>query len=144
MSYFPSRKPKASEYEDESIPHIDITSKDPVWEQSINRFAEQEYAMTDLRGDVIVSETIARGQRIINPLSTRKYHVVDFTDDDNFYKALNYKVNVAKVGASEVKHGVTLGSLSQKWLISPETARITVQHTTQRGIKTILHPSLLR
>ena len=30
-SYFMSRKPKASEYEDELIPHIDMTSKAPVW-----------------------------------------------------------------------------------------------------------------
>ena len=28
--YLPSRNPKASEYEDESIPHIDMTSKAPV------------------------------------------------------------------------------------------------------------------
>ena len=130
MSYCPSRKPKASEYEDESIPHIDITSKDSVWEQSGNRFAEQEYAMTDLRGDVIVSETIARGQRIINPLSTRKYHVVDFTDDKMFYKALIDKVNMAKVEASNGRYGFILDSLSQKWLISLEAVRRTVQHTT--------------
>ena len=30
-SYFLSRKPKVSEYEDESIPHIDMTSEAPVW-----------------------------------------------------------------------------------------------------------------
>ena len=30
-SYFSSRKPIASEYEDESILHIDITSEAPVW-----------------------------------------------------------------------------------------------------------------
>ena len=29
--YFTSRKPKASEYEDESIPHVDMTSEAPVW-----------------------------------------------------------------------------------------------------------------
>ena len=33
-SYFLSRKPKASEYEDESIPHIDMTIKAPVGEPS--------------------------------------------------------------------------------------------------------------
>ena len=30
-SYFPYRNPRASEYEDESIHHIDMTSKAPVW-----------------------------------------------------------------------------------------------------------------
>ena len=47
-----------------------MTSKAPVWEPSETGFAEQEDAMTDLRGDVIDSETIARGRRIINFLST--------------------------------------------------------------------------
>ena len=61
-----------------------------------------------------------------------------------FYKALNAKFNVAKVEVSKGRHGVTLESLSHKWLISPEAERRTVQHTTKRGIMMILHPSLLR
>ena len=69
-SYLPSRKPRASEYEDESIPHIYMTSKAPVWETSDTGFSEQEDAMHDFRGEVISSETIARRQRIINLLST--------------------------------------------------------------------------
>ena len=40
-SYFLSRKPKASEYEDESIPHIDMTIKAPVGEPSETIFADQ-------------------------------------------------------------------------------------------------------
>ena len=98
--------------------------------------------MTDFRGEVISSETIARGRRIINSLSISEDHAVDFTDSDNFYKALNAKVNLSKVGSSKERHGVTSESLSQKWFISPEAARRNLQYTTQRGIRTILHPSL--
>ena len=98
--------------------------------------------MTDFRIEVISSETITRGLRIINYLSTRYDHAVGFIEDDNFYKALNAKVNVAKVVASKGIHGVTLDSLSQKWLISTESARRTVHHTKHRGIRKILHPSL--
>ena len=87
--------------------------------------------MTDFRGEVINNETIARGRLIINSLSTSKDHAVDFTDDGDFYKALNAKVNVSKVGTYKGRHGVTLESLSQKWLISPKEARRIVQHTTQ-------------
>ena len=68
--------------------------------------------------------------------------MVDFTNDDNFFNELNAKANVPKVESSKGGHGVTSESLSQKWLISPKSARGTVQHTTQRGIMTILHPSL--
>ena len=60
-SYFLSRKPRAGEYEDDSIPHIDMIRKAPVGEQSDTGFAEQEDAMNDFRGEVISSGTIARG-----------------------------------------------------------------------------------
>ena len=49
-SYLPSRKPRSSEYEDESIPHIDMPSQEPVWEPSETSFEKQEDAMTDFRG----------------------------------------------------------------------------------------------
>ena len=100
--------------------------------------------MTGFSGEVINNATIMRGRRIIKTLSTREDHVVDFTDDDNFYKALNSNVNVAKVGESKGRHLVTLESLSQKWLILPEADIRTVQHTTQQGIRTNLHSSLLQ
>ncbi len=35
-------------------------------------------------------------------------------------------------------------TLSKKWGISPEKAKNTIQRTTQRGIRTVLHPSLSR
>ena len=60
--------------------------------------------MTGFSGEVINNATIMRGRRIIKTLSTREDHVVDFTDDDNFYKALSYKVNVAKVRESKGRH----------------------------------------
>ena len=70
--------------------------------------------MTDFRGEFNSNATITRGLRIINSLSASKYHAVDFTDGDNFYKTLNTKLNVAKFGASKGSHGVTSESLSQK------------------------------
>ena len=82
--------------------------------------------MTDFVGEIISSDIIARGQRIINSVSTSGNYAVDFMDDENFYKALNDKVNVDRVGALKGRHGVTSYSLYKKWLISPEGARRTV------------------
>ena len=113
-SYFPSRNTRASEYEDEPIHQIDTTSEAPVWEPSKTSFAGQDDAMTAFRGEIISNETITIGQWFMNSLSTSKYHAEDFTDDDNFYKALNAKVNVANVGASKGRHGLTSESLTQK------------------------------
>ena len=129
-SYFLFSNPKASEYEDEYILYIDMTSKAPVWEPSETGFVEQEDSMADFRGEVISNETTTRVRRIINYFSNSEDHGADLTDDKNSHKALNAKVNVDKVGASNERNGVTSEPLYQKWLISPEVARITVQHTT--------------
>ena len=55
--------------------------------------------MPDFRGEVISSETIAKGRRIMNYLSTSEDDAADFTDDENLYNALNATVNVYRVGA---------------------------------------------
>ena len=75
---------------------------------------------------VLFNRAIARGRRIIYSLSTFEDDVVDFTDDENFFNALNAKVKVARVGASKGIHGVTLESLSKNWLISTEASRRTL------------------
>ena len=59
-SYFLSRNQKPSEYEDEYIQHIDMTSKAPVWEPSETGFSEQEDATTHFRVEVIRNEIIKR------------------------------------------------------------------------------------
>ena len=58
-----------------------MTSEAPVRENSETSFAEQEDTMTDFRGEVIISETITRGRRIINTLSTGEDDAEDFTDE---------------------------------------------------------------
>ena len=115
-----------------------------MWKPSDNIFSYQEDAMTGSMGEFISSDTNTRGRMIINYLSTGEELVVDFTDEEIFFNALKSKVNVARVGASKGRHGVTSESLSQKWLISLQAARSTVQHTTQQGIRTILHLYLSR
>ena len=91
-----------------------MTSKAPAWDPYDIGFSEQEDAMTDFSGEVIISKTTARGRRIINFLSTIEDYAVDFTNDENFHKGLNDKVNVANIGESKVSHGVNLGYLCHK------------------------------
>ena len=62
--------------------------------------------------------------------------------DKKLFNALNAKVNVDMFGASKRRHGVTSESLYPILLISIEAARRTIQHTTQRVIRTIIHPYL--
>ena len=84
------------------------------WTKSETSFVEQEYEMDDFRGEVIRSENAARRQRIINSLSKSEEDAIYFTDDDNFFNALNAKVNAARVGGSKGRHGVTSEYLYQK------------------------------
>ena len=86
-----------------------------MYEPSETSFLEQEDAMTELRGEVITSETITRGRKITNYLYTSEDYAVDFTDNENVYKALNAKVNVTKVGASKGRHEVTSEFLSHNF-----------------------------
>ena len=94
-----------------------------MWEPSENSFADQEDAITDFRVEIISSDTIARRRRIIISFCTGEYDAVYFTDDNNFFNTLNDNFNMDRVRVLKVRHGVTLESLSQKWLISPEAAR---------------------
>ena len=103
-----------------------MTSKVSEWELSETSFADQEDAITDFRGGVISSETMERGRRIINSLSTGEDYAVDFKYDEILFNVLNAKVNMARVGASKGRHGVTSESLSHKLLVSPDAVRRTV------------------
>ena len=75
-----------------------MTSEAPVWEPSEVSFEDQEDSMNDFRGEVMRNETITRGWRIIDYLSTGKENVVDFIDDKKFFDVCNAKVIVARVG----------------------------------------------
>ena len=72
-------------------------------------------------------------------------------DGDNFYKALVStveisrkvsRVGVSRVGVLNENKGINHQTRSKNWMVSTETALRTVNRTTQRGIRTIYHPSL--
>ena len=71
----------------------------------------------------------------------------DVTANDNFGTALDANACVlSKVGVAKSKASPKIDhmTLSKKWAISPEKAQRTVRMTTQRGLRTVLHPSLSR
>ena len=94
-----------------------MTDNALVWETSETSFGEQEYAVTNFRGEVISSDIIAMERRIINSLSTGEDDAFYLMDENYFFNALDAKVNMARFGESKGRHGVTFESLSQKLLI---------------------------
>ena len=151
-SYFQVRKPTIAEWENEAAyPHIDLTAEEPIWDPQSADFSEMEDRMIDFRGQVMCRTSTARGRMVINSLSVSlQVSAVDVTDDENFGLLLESKAcvlsSISKVGVAKSKSSQQIDhmTLSKKWGISPEKAKQTIQRTTQRGIRTVLHPSLSR
>ena len=74
----------------------------------------------------VSNETNKRGESIFNYFSNGEEGAVYFTDDANFFDALNAKFNASIIRVLKEKHGVTYESLSQKLLISPEASKRAV------------------
>ena len=161
-SYFPTRKPSTREYEDPDIKHYDLTYEAPEWEPGDESYAEQEDAMTDFHGLVHeIGDRDDRGHQIFNVSKikisqSQAKRVSDFIgmtaimslssslDDAAFLDALQSNVNVSNVTSSTRKPKIDPAKLARTWGIGIEAASRTVRVTTQRGIRTVMHPSLSR
>ena len=148
-SYFPVQKPTIEEWEDKTCPQIELTAEEPCWDPGSLDLGEQEDSMMDFRGQVLIQDTSARGQMVINSVTaSTNANAADITDDENLGLALEANICVlsklCKVGVSRSRASPQTDhiALSKKWGISPAKAKRTVKRTTQRGVHTVLHPSL--
>ena len=53
VSYFEYTLPTSAEFEDENIPHLELTADGPAWEPYDDDFALQEESHLDFRGHLI-------------------------------------------------------------------------------------------
>jgi len=122
-----------------------MTAESPDWDPQDSSLAQQEAAMSDLRGHVhnVSSDFIARGRRLISSVSS-SYLTVDPTSDDTLAEALERSVMVCRVKTSRGWRAIDAEALAEKWMISPELARRTLSRTTRRGITAISESSLSR
>ena len=58
--------------------------------------------------------------------------------------AMEDSITIASVKVTERRTGIDPVTLARNWGIGLETAKRTVNATTQRGIQTVLHPTLSR
>ena len=77
--------------------------------------------------------------------------VTDITNDDNFHVVLNSQVHISSVETLSNGHFTTQQKqlidhmmLASQWMIAPEKALLTVNITTQRGVRTCVNPTLSR
>jgi hypothetical protein len=122
-----------------------MTGESPDWEPHDPDLAQQEAAMSDLRGHVhdVSSDVIARGQRLISSVSC-SHLSVDPTNDKILADALERNVMVCRVKTSRGWRAIDSETLAKKWMISPEIARRTLSRTTRRGIWTTSESTLSR
>ncbi len=145
-SAFNVRTPSREEFDDENIPHLEMTGESPDWEPYKSGWAEQEAAMTDFRGHIQGQESddvVTRGRRIINSVSCN-YMSVDITDDQDFAQELERHVRVCRVKTSKGWRAINAEALAEKWMVSPDVARRTLARTTRRGIRTLANSTLSR
>jgi len=132
------------EFEDEDIPKLDMIYESPEWDPSDPDWATQEASTMDSRGRVHdLDNVIAGGRRFIN-LVTTSAQSTDFTSNEYSHIALQALVNVSRVKVGDSRRAIGHELLTDKWMVSPEVARRTLERTTQRGVQTILHQSLSR
>jgi hypothetical protein len=151
-SYFPSRKPTRQEYDNaQSHLIIELTSESPEWDPSTTRFQEQEDAMTDSNGKLIDRPLKWTADRMVASLHTFPQQA---QADNDFGAALlgsvrvtareNRPVSVKSLTSGKRKYAVGPKTLAKNWSIGLSSAQRTIDATTQKGLRTILHPTLSR
>lgn len=166
-TYFPTRKPTAAEYEQSpACLSKELTYEAPDWDPGTTRFAKQEECMVDANGLLLdmprrnIAAVWTDERRIA---ALQSIQTLD-QDDNDLGKALLNNVNVRlnetafkpersskrsrraikSVSSGKRKWAIGPKTLAKNWRISIERARRTIEATTQRGIRTTLHPTLSR
>jgi hypothetical protein len=130
------------------------TSETLTWDPTTTLCEEQETAMIDYSGRVVVTTQSLRGHinhLVINMFSSLTTDQADITDDNNFYDVLAFQVQLSSIETSLNGHiclhntaPINPQTLAACWMISPEHAQQTVVMTTQRGMRTCLNLTLSR
>ena len=133
-----------------------MTVKEPEWDPRTTRFESQEESMTDSSGKLIDRPVKWGNERIIATLYTLPQGEQPATD---FGLALARTVNtltprIASKGKKPVSVKVLNTSsrcnplspqiLARRWGTHIETAKRTLDATTQRGVRSVLNPTMTR
>ena len=156
-SSFPTRKPTPEEYE--SLPHLTLTSDEPEYDPHDTSYATQETMLTKMilaTGDRIgapppsrrlcsVTKTFSQARSIVSmrdTVATSLQATSRTLDDGSFADDLNRTISA--LSRTSAGNQFDPDMLARNWGIDRATARRTIESTTQRGIRTLLHPTLSR
>ena len=102
--------------------------------------------MIDHQGQNSIPSTAARGPVLISTVVSYSlaYNTTDVMNNDNLATAVKAQIQISIVPIGIEKPSKDPIVLAKQWGITPEKAQKTFQDTTQRRIRTMLHPLLLR
>ncbi len=140
------------EWNSDAFKWLHLTSETLPWDPTTTLYEEQEEAMIDYSGRVVMTTQLLMGHinhLVINSLSSLNNDQADITHDENFYDVLASHVQTSSIETSLNGHiclhktaSIDPQTLAACWMISPECAKQTVIMTTQRGVCTCLNPTL--
>ena len=146
-SYFPSRKPTKDEYEctPESL-RIELTAEAPDWDPSLKRFQQQEDADMVHADRQLKDPVESWGMRWVVSL----LHSVPQQETPDFYlgdamrsrELAHEPQTIGSITSGVRQPNIQAPQLAKSWGIGLETAARTIEATTQRGLRTVLHNTL--
>ena len=151
-SYFPSRKPTNEEYE--NTPEdlcVELTAEAPDWDPASKAFLQQEEAMLHAGGrlkDPVESWGLKRTVSILHTTPQSEipeFHLCDAVHSHVLASIDGYSPRTVALVTSRVRRPcIQAAKLAKNWVIGLETTTRTVEATTQRCLRTVLHNSLSR
>jgi hypothetical protein len=157
-SYFPTFKPSKEQYEtaEEGIDLFHLTDGDLEWDPHDTRFADQEAAMLDDNGQ-IQPKAHTSSRQIMRAHVQQELMFDDFANtlaDNRIISTIRSSTNdrgreiqsdaTISAVSSMAKPRISAETLAKRWGIGLKTAKNTIKNTTQRMVRTVLHPSLSR
>ncbi len=140
------------EWNSDAFKWLHLTSETLTWDPTTTLYEEQEAAMVDYSGRVVMTTRplmMHIKSLVTDSLSSLTTDQVDVTDDQNLYDVLASHVQILSIESSLNRHiclckiaPIDPQTLATHWMISPERAKQTVIMTTQRGVRTCLNPTL--
>ena len=147
------------------VSYLELRAEQFDWEPNDTRFQESEEAMTTY-GDQLMGKDDNENTLIISSMTSLTMPSADITGDSNFGTILESKVYISaantridqssKLEASMTKQqpGQTIliyqckmveaPTLAKRWNIPLDIAKTTVLDTTQRGVRHVTNPLIMR
>ena len=142
ISYFPTRRPSLSEF-DAATDRYELTYETPQWDPSSPNFAAQEANANGLMG---LPHATGDGRTISRCDMVPRGSPIDQSPISIYLSDAPFLASHSTLATTRTRYRRTIDptTLATRWGIGIETARRNIEATTQRGVRTVAHPSLSR